>query len=105
MRRKNLDISDRQMTRHAQSITNDSRRHMTSRMKILSAAATAAVLLATVTVARTVHSHATSVLQATHEGTIGATRSQTAPSRRHGNIACAAPSEAECEKLETWFPE
>lgn len=78
---------------------------MTSRMKILSAAATVAVLLATVAVARTVHSHATSALHAAHESTIAAAPGQMMPARRHGNIACAAASEAECEKLETWFPE
>ena len=75
---------------------------MTLRTKIFSAAAAAAVLLATVAVARTVHSH--SAVPATHQSTIGAAPSSAAPAIRH-NFGCASPSEAECQKQETWFPE
>ena len=76
---------------------------MTSRTKILSAAAAAAVLVATVA-ARTVHSHTASALHAGQGSAISAVPSRTAPATRH-NFACASPSEAECENQETWFPE
>ena len=81
---------------------------MTSRTKIFSAifsaAAAAVIVLATVAVARTVHSHRASAVAAVHQSAAGAAPSSTVPAMRH-NFGCASPSEAECEKQETWFPE
>jgi hypothetical protein len=83
----------------------DSRRGtktMSNKMKIISATAVAAALLATVAVARTVQTHVTAV-QAT-SGQAIATIPHSAPFVRHDNFACALPNEAECEKIETLLP-
>ena len=71
-------------------------------MKIISATAVAAALLATVAVARTVQTHVTAV-QATSGQAIAAIP-HSAPFVRHDNFACALPNEAECEKIETLLP-
>ena len=75
---------------------------MTSTMKILSVTAVAAALLATVAVARTVHTHVAAV-QAT-SGQAIATLPHSAPFVRHDNFACALASAAECEKIEMLLP-
>ena len=75
---------------------------MSSTMKILSATAIAAALLATVAVARTVHTHV-----AAAQATLGqaiATIPHSAPFVRHDNFACAFPNEVACEKIESLLP-
>ncbi|HXX25212.1 MAG TPA: hypothetical protein VEJ40_00995 [Pseudolabrys sp.] len=74
---------------------------MTSRIKILSAAAALAVLLATVAVARSVHSYRPP--GASRAGAMSATQNKV-PARHYGNFACPGPNEADCEKLD-WIPE
>ena len=73
---------------------------MSSKMKIFSAAAVAAGLLATVAVARTVHTHV-AALQA---GQIMSAAPHTPPFVRHNNFACGLANEAECEKIEMLLP-
>jgi hypothetical protein len=87
--------------------------------KFISVAVLGAVLLATVAVARTVHTHAAGPFvtigqavtgqstsgQATRGRTFGATAGQVAPSGRLGNFACALPNVAACQNIETWLPE
>ena len=75
---------------------------MSSKMKIVSATVIAAALLATVAVARTVHTHAGTGPQAA-QSTVGAAPVQALP-RPHANFACPLANETECEKLD-WFPE
>ncbi len=100
VRRKNLVICDMKMTTHTQFDDEPKRGDtMTSRTKIFSAVAAAAILLATVAVARTVHTH-TAAVSAMHQGTTG---NAAAPALRH-NFACATAVESECDKFD-WFPE
>jgi hypothetical protein len=97
-------ICDMQMTNHAQ-IDDEPKRGdtMTSRTKIFSAVAAAAILLATMAVARTVHTHTASASPAMHQTTIGAAPNSAAPAVRR-NFACATAVESECDKFD-WFPE
>ena len=74
---------------------------MTSRIKILSAATALAVLLATVAVARSVHSYRP---PGTSHASAMSTVQSKAPARHYGNFACPGPNEADCEKFD-WFPE
>ena len=76
---------------------------MSKTMKILSATAVAAALLATVAVARTVQTHVAANLRATTGQAIGASP-HGAPFVRHDNFACALASAAECEKIEMLLP-
>ncbi len=76
---------------------------MTSRTKIFSVAAAAAILLATVAVARTVHTHTASAIPAMRQSTTGNAANTAAPVLRH-NFACATAVESECGKFD-WFPE
>jgi len=80
---------------------------MTSnKTKFLSAAATAAVLIATVAVAHTVHSHTAPADQAhvTTGKVVGTPPAQTAPVQPHGAIVCGMALDSDCEKLETLLP-
>jgi hypothetical protein len=74
---------------------------MSSTMKIISATAVAAALLATVAVARTVHTHVAANAPAAH-ATIGSAPQGTL--RPHANFACAPSVVRDCETLD-WFPE
>lgn len=76
---------------------------MSSTMKILSAIAVTATLLATVAVARTMHTRVAANLHAT-TGQSMATIPHSPPFVRHDNFACALASVAECEKLELLMP-
>ena len=76
---------------------------MSKTMKILSATAVAAALLATVAVARTVRTHVASNLHAT-TGQAIAPIPHSAPFVRHDNFACALASAAACEKIEMLLP-
>ena len=76
---------------------------MSSKMKILSATAVAAALLATVAVARTVQTHVAANTHATTVQAVGALP-HSAPFVRHDNFACALASAAECEKIEMLLP-
>jgi len=76
------------------------------KMKFLSAAACVLALIATVAVARTVHTHA---LSADHPRVssgkvIGSVPAQTTPPRRHGIIVCGMAIDSDCEKIETLLP-
>lgn len=72
---------------------------MSNTMKIVSATAIAAALLATVSVARTVHIHGAAPAAAT----VGLLPEAAQP-RPHANFACAPSLRADCDKLD-WFPE
>jgi hypothetical protein len=73
---------------------------ITGKAKFLSAVVVAAALIATVAVARTVHTH-TAAAPALH-ATVGATPQSAL--RPHANFACAQAVARDCEKLD-WFPE
>ncbi len=75
---------------------------MSNTMKILSATAVAAALLATVAVARTVQTHVAAMHATT--GQAIATIPHSAPFVRHDNFACALASAAACEKIELLLP-
>ena len=73
---------------------------MSGKTKFIAATVIAAALLATVAVARTVHTHTATAPAA--QVTVGAAP-QTAL-HPHTNFACAQAVEQACEKLD-WFPE
>jgi hypothetical protein len=78
---------------------------MTFRMRIISAVAGVAAVLATVAVARTIHTHTAAGPQQTR-GTVGVAPAQPAtPFQAGRNFACGLPSQAACDTVETWFPE
>ncbi len=77
--------------------------------RFLSAAVLAVALLATVAVARTVHTHAAPADQATNSSTIGAEPGhadlgQIAPARQHRTIACPLANESDCQRIEMLLP-
>jgi hypothetical protein len=75
--------------------------------KFLSAAAAALALVATVSVARTVHTHTipTDPAHVTTGKVIGTAPAQTTtPAPRHGIIACGMALDADCEKIESLLP-
>jgi hypothetical protein len=75
------------------------------KMKFLSAAVGLVALIATVAVARTVHTHAVPADARAMNGKVTATApAQATPSRRHGNIVCGMALDLDCEKLETLLP-
>ncbi len=75
------------------------------RMKFLSAAVIAATLIATVAIARTIHTHAAAAgAQPSHGSAMRAAPGEMARSPRHGNIACGTMSYSDCEKLEMLLP-
>ncbi|HZT27694.1 MAG TPA: hypothetical protein VFA57_18535 [Pseudolabrys sp.] len=76
---------------------------MTHKNKIVSAAAVAAVLLATVAVARTVHTHANAPQTVQRNGAAGP--ADSGPAIGPHNFACGLPQASDCQKVETWFPE
>ena len=73
--------------------------------KLLSAAVIAVALVATVAVARTVHTH-TSPPDQIHAGkVIGTLPNEAAPYPRHGIIVCGGvATAADCEKIEMMLP-
>lgn len=74
------------------------------KIRFLTAAATLA-LLATVAVARTVHTHAPSAsAHATTGKVIGTPANQSASPYRHGVIVCGMAIDSDCEKLEMLLP-
>jgi hypothetical protein len=77
---------------------------MTSRKTKYLLAAVGA-LIATVAVARTVHTHVAAPSVHVSSGKVtGATPSQTTPPHRHGAIVCGMAFDSDCEKLETLLP-
>ena len=76
------------------------------KLKFLSAAVGAAVLIGTVAVAHTVHTHAVPADQAQVSSgkVIGTAPVQAAPARRHGIIVCGMAIDSDCEKIETLMP-
>ena len=76
---------------------------MSRKMKILSATAVAAALLATVAVAHTVQTRVAANAHATTIQVTGAVP-HSAPFVRHDNFACALANEAACEKIEGLLP-
>ncbi|HEY6861467.1 MAG TPA: hypothetical protein VI358_16990 [Pseudolabrys sp.] len=74
------------------------------KMKFLSAAVAVAALVATVAVARTVHTHAVPTNQASRSKVIGTAPDQATPPRRHGLIVCGMAIDSDCEKIETLLP-
>ena len=74
------------------------------KMTFLSAAVAAAALIATMAVARTVHTHAVPASQASSSKVIGTASDQATPPRRHGTIVCGMAIDSDCEKIETLLP-
>ncbi len=78
---------------------------MSRKIRLLSAAAGIAALLATVAVARTVHTNGVRANNPVSTGkVIGTAPSQATPARRHGIIVCGMALDADCEKIETLLP-
>jgi hypothetical protein len=80
---------------------------ITRKAKFLSAAAAALALVATVSVARTVHTHTvpTDPAHVTAGKVIGTAPTQTTtPAPRRGIIACGMALDSDCEKIETLLP-
>ena len=75
---------------------------LSRKTKFLSAAVGVVALIATVAVARTVHTHAISTDQprVSTDKVIGTAPAQTTPARRHGIIACGMAIDSDCEKIE-----
>jgi hypothetical protein len=73
---------------------------MSRTTKLISATVIAAALLATVAVARTVHTHTAAA--PAPQVTIGAAPQSAL--RPHANFACAQAVARDCERLD-WFPE
>jgi len=68
-------------------------------------AATVLALLASVAVARTVHTHAPTASQATSGKVVtGTPTNQSASPHRHGVIVCGMANDSDCEKLEMLLP-
>ena len=78
---------------------------MTSRkIRFLSAAVGAVALIATVAVARTVHTHMAPIGQIETSKVFAP--SYIMPSRKYGNVVCgSATSASDCERLEMMLPE
>jgi hypothetical protein len=72
------------------------------KMSFLSAAVAVAALIATVAVARTVHTHAVPANHASSSKVIGT--APATPPRRHGIIVCGMAIDSDCEKIETLLP-
>jgi hypothetical protein len=108
--REQLNVTARSLVRRNSSAISpaDQRRNqdeddMTSRtVKFLSVAVTAAALIATVAVARTVHTHA--ALTHASRDSAGATTGQMTPAPLHGIIACGMMNYSDCEKIEMLLP-
>jgi hypothetical protein len=79
---------------------------ISGKMKFVSAAVAVAALIATVSVARTVHTRvAVAGAQAPHGSAVSASRGEIMHAPLHGSIACGALSYSECERLEMLLPE
>ena len=80
---------------------------ITRKLKLISAALGAAALLATVAVAHTVRSHETTGAAVAAQATTGQAPAPgaTGPFQSRGTFACGLPSAADCQKVESWFPE
>jgi hypothetical protein len=88
----------------AQETDSRGKKIMSSTVKIFSAAIIAVALVATVTVARTLHTHE-DVAGAHHPvSTVGAAPRHAAPSAQHG-VACGMTLGTTCGQIETWLPE
>jgi hypothetical protein len=72
--------------------------------KFLTAAAAAVVLIATVAVAHTLHTHSVAADQGRTGKIIDTTPAPMAPAARHGIIVCGMALDSDCEKLETMLP-
>ena len=74
------------------------------KIRFITAAAVLA-LLASVAVARTVHTHApTTASHATSGKVTGTPTNQSASPHRHGVIVCGMANDSDCEKLEMQLP-
>ena len=99
MQSKNTDISPFRATESLEVPAMISR-------KTISAAAAAAILIATVAVAHTVHTYKAPSDQprlTVGKGTETAP-AQTAPAGPHGNLACGMALDSDCERLEMLLP-
>jgi invasion protein IalB len=67
-------------------------------------AAAALALIASVAVARTVHTHTPSAAAHATIGKVTTPPSETAPPHRHGVIVCGMANDSDCEKLEMLLP-
>ncbi len=77
----------------------------TSNAKFLSAGVIAAALVATVAIARTVHTGpAAAGSEPARHSTMSAAAGVMARSPLHGTIACGSMSYTDCEKLEQMLP-
>ena len=76
------------------------------KMKFLSAAVGVLALVATVAVARTVHTHAFSAdhPRVSSGKALGSAPAEATPPRRHGIIVCGMAIDSDCEKIETLLP-
>jgi len=75
------------------------------KIRLLSAAAVVAALIATVAVARTVHTHVVPANPPVTTGKVtGTPPAQAVPARRHGIIVCGMALDGDCEKIETLLP-
>jgi len=73
--------------------------------KLLAAAAGMVALIATVAVARTVHTHTNVATPAQVSGKVtGTTPAQTTPLAHHGILTCGMALDSDCEKFETFMP-
>ena len=73
------------------------------KIRFITAAATLA-LLASVAVARTVHTHTPNAAHVTSGKVTTQPSDQTASPHRHGVIVCGMANDSDCEKLELLLP-
>lgn len=79
---------------------------MARKTKYLSAALAAVAVVATVAVARTIHSHAVSTERATvGSGVMSAAPEPTMPGELHGIVACGFATGLDCDQVEQLLPE
>ncbi len=73
--------------------------------KFLSAAVISAALIATVAIARTVHTHGSAAgAPPAQHSVLGAWPGEMARAPLHGSIACGTMSYADCQRLEEMLP-
>ena len=75
----------------------------THKTKLLSVAVIAAGLIATVAIARTVHTHQTPA-QLSHAREMSAAHSPVSPAQRNGAIVCGMANASDCEKIGPLLP-
>jgi hypothetical protein len=73
------------------------------KIRFITAAAVLA-LLASVAVARTVHTHAPTTASHATSGKVTGIPNQSASPHRHGVIVCGMANDSDCEKLEMQLP-